>query len=147
MARNARTPIEMRPKKCKRPSRHGHAVNEVSQTENEHNDRDVDDPTGDKRCHQQRRRRNGRHFEASQNVSFTLLHGAQAGAEQPVPQDAHDQNQRHHIRDRATAFGPHETRKDEEEDERKEIVEENHRLVAKGELQIHFDKGQIAFHL
>src|SRR4030095_1098599 len=41
----------------------------------------------------------------------------------------------------------HEACKHEKENQREEVVEENDRLVAKGELQIHFDEGQIAFHL
>ena len=147
MARNASTPIEMRPKNANGLPGHGHAIDEVSQAEDEQDDRDIDDPTGDKRGHQQRCRRNGRDFEASQDVGFTLLHGTQAGAKEAVPQDAHHENQRHNVRDRAAALGPHETRKDEKENERKEVVEENDRLIAKGELQIHFNKGQIAFHL
>ena len=75
------------------------------------------------------------------NFARGFVSGPQTSAEQAVSQDAHDENQRHHIRDRAAAFGPHEACKDKEENEWKEVVEENDRLVSKGELQIYFDES------
>ena len=111
------------------------------------NDWNVDDPAGNERGHEQRSRRNGCDLEASQDVCFTLLDGTQSCTKEAVPQDAHHENQRDNVGDRAAPLSSHETCKHEKENERKEVVEENDRLIAKGELQIYFDEGQVAFHL
>ena len=75
-----------------------------------------------------------RHLEAPQDVRFAVLHGADAGAEEADAQNADDQHHRHHLDDRAALLGVKQLRKDEEENQREQVIEEDDRPVAERQL-------------
>src|SRR5580704_9364060 len=106
----------------------------------------VEQPAAGHGRDQDGQRRNGRHLEAPQNVGLALLHGAHAGAEEPIAQNAHHQNRGHKECDALACAGVKHLGESEEEDEREKEIEEEDRAVAHREAQVVPEKRKIDFH-
>jgi len=70
-------------------ARDRHAVAEVRDADQQHDHGEVKQPSADHGGHQNRQRRDGRHFETAEDIGFALGHGAHARAKKPVAQNAH----------------------------------------------------------
>ena len=102
----------------------------MGQREDENHVGHIENPAGDDGSDEQRSRRDRRDFVAAQDVGFAFLHGADPGAEKSVAEDADDEDHGNHHGHGGAAFGVHRLPEDEEENQRKQVVEENYRPVA-----------------
>src|ERR1051326_8453582 len=118
----------------------------MRQAEERHHYRQIQQPSAHHRRDQNRHRRNGSDFEAPQNIGFPLRHRAHAGAPQPIAQYPHGENSADEIGDAGAASGVEQLRKYKKENERKQVIEEEHSAVAKGQLQIALEQCDVCLH-
>src|SRR5579872_1194775 len=72
--------------------------------------------------------------------------GAQAGAEEAVPQHAHGDDHADHIDRRSAAIGMHHGAEEEEKQKGERVVENQHHAIAPGQLEIDNDVGPESLH-
>ena len=102
-------------------------------------------PVGSKRS-QQRHRCDGRHFVAAQNIFFSFLHGAHAGAKKAAADNAEDE---HHRDDKQRVVLPCFALKNpaekEKENEREEVIEKQDRAIPARQLKSIASRARNAF--
>jgi len=116
--------------------RHRHAVDEVGEAGDERDDRQVKQQPARHGRHQDGQRRNGRDFEAAQDVGLALLHAAHAGAPQAVAHDAHGEDGADEIGDALAGAGVKHFGEREKENQREQVIEEQHAAIASGEQHV-----------
>jgi hypothetical protein len=82
----------------------------------------------------------------AENIGFPLLHRAHSRAEQPVAQDPNNHDHGNYDGHGGAALGMKGLREHKEEDQRKQIIEEQHRLLAHGQFQIECDQCFVGVH-
>ena len=104
--------------------------------EKEHQDDggQIKDHAHDNRGEEQRHGRDRRHLVTPQNIFLALLHGAHTRAEESAAQNANGRHHCDHNHACASLFCVKGVAENEEEHQRKEIVEEQNRPVPHREL-------------
>ena len=80
------------------------------------------------------------------NVTLSFLHGAHARPEQPVPENADDNDHRYHLENGRALASIEQLGEDEKEKKREEVVEEEDGAIPTGQLQIDLEKSEKRFH-
>src|SRR5437868_10978801 len=106
---------------------------------------DENDPARNHRAHQTPRWGYGRDLISSQDTQFALLDGANTSPKKTAAQHAqsyrHGDNKRH-----GPWVSPQDRGESKKEDQRKEIIKEDHGAQPQRQLDVHCDDGQILLH-
>src|ERR1039457_6737522 len=96
--------------------------------------------------HQDGERRDGSHLEAAQNIGLALLHAAHSGAPQAVAENTHHQHGADEVGDARAHSGVKQLGETEEENQREQVLEEEHAAIAQREAHIALEQREVDSH-